>query len=156
MSAITTTGTMTFISTNGDGPQLLTEVAEFLSAFAQMGVMLAVEVSIKPVMSASKPAALTNITSEQIEQIEQNPTPAAPRARASSGGEWRGLSREQRAQRIHEEGRLLTMQLGHAPNMSEWDQHRMMSLPKASGVAKVYAADGSWATLQAQWNQSAI
>lgn len=55
MTPITITGALTMLSTNGDGPQLLTEAAEFLNALAQMGVQMAVEINLRPV-GAEKPA----------------------------------------------------------------------------------------------------
>ena len=54
MTEITITGALTMLSNNGDGPQLLTEAAEFLNALAQMGVKMAVEINLRPV-GAEKP-----------------------------------------------------------------------------------------------------
>jgi hypothetical protein len=56
MTPIIITGALTMTSLNGDGPQLLTEAAEFLSALAQMGVQMAVEINLRP-QAAEKASA---------------------------------------------------------------------------------------------------
>lgn len=54
--SITLAGRLTMQSTNGDGPQLLTEAAEFVNALAQMGVTVGVRIELAPV-DASPTAA---------------------------------------------------------------------------------------------------
>jgi hypothetical protein len=172
MTPITITGALTMTSLNGDGPQLLTEAAEFLNALAQMGVQMAVEINLRPV-GAEKPEPPTYTTPAQVvEHVADSgaflagnppftlapvdPTPAAPAQPDAPQriSPWLHLNREQRAALIDMEGRTLAKTLGHAPTMAEWDALKPQDYPAASGVAKTYSQDRSWQTLAASWSQS--
>ncbi len=177
MTPITMSGSLTMLSTNGDGPQLLTEAAEFLNALAQMGVQMAVEINLRPVgvETASTPArAPVGWLSHPVSTGPQppttlavgstNPTPAAPaqpeepqwdltphpvRSSSATNPEWRKLSREQRHALLHAEGRLLTKRLGHMLTMAEWDARKPAEYPTASGLPKQF--DIPWTTLALTW-----
>ncbi len=181
MTALQINGALTMLSTNGDGPQLLTEAAEFLNALAQMGVQMGVEIHLRPV--APEPATYTP-PARIVEHVSDsgaflatigappfsagepaNPTPAAPAqpdapqwnltphpVRSSSSAtnpEWRKLSREQRHNLLHVEGRMLARKLGHAPTMAEWDASRPADYPTASALPK--SLQIPWTTLATHW-----
>ena len=195
MSPITMSGSLTTLSTNGDGPQLLTEAAEFLNALAQMGVQMAVEINLRPVgaetasahtraavgwlahpvstgqqppttlaVGATDPAlVLRTPGTVTVAAAPVDPTPAAPAqpdapqwnltphpVRSSAANpEWRKLSREQRHNLLHVEGRMLARKLGHAPTMAEWDAHKPAEYPTASALPKFLQAP--WVTLASGW-----
>ena len=164
MSAITMSGSLTMLSTNGDGPQLLTEAAEFLNALAQMGVQMAVEINLRP-QAIEKAAILTQPPvgwlSHPVSTGPQppatlavgstNPTPAAP---AHPDAPllllpWRKLDKEQRHALLHMEGRRLAKALGHPPTMSEWDASRPADYPTASALPKSFGT--TWYKLAQSW-----
>ena len=181
MTPITITGALTMTSLNGDGPQLLTEAAEFLNALAQMGVQMAVEINLRPV-GAEKPAPPPSTESQPEPPVRRgsadditlyaghpslapvNPTPAAPsesvepqwnltphpvRGNNATNPEWRKLSREQRHNLLHVEGRMVARKLGHAPTMAEWDAHKPAEYPTASALPK--SLQIPWTTLATHW-----
>ncbi len=167
MTPITITGALTMTSLNGDGPQLLTEAAEFLNALAQMGVQMAVEINLRPV--APEPATYTP-PARIVEHVSDsgaflatigappfsagepaNPTPAAP---AHPDAPllllpWRKLDKEQRHALLHMEGRRLAKALGHPPTMSEWDASRPADYPTASALPKSFGT--TWYKLAQSW-----
>ena len=75
MSPITMSGSLTMLSTNGDGPQLLTEAAEFLNALAQMGVQMAVEINLRPVSAEKASAPLMLMPSPPVDLVLRTPQP---------------------------------------------------------------------------------
>jgi hypothetical protein len=147
MTPITITGALTMLSNNGDGPQLLTDAAEFLNALAQMGVQMAVEINLRPV--GAPPVDVVLRTPAQPQPAPVDPTPAAPAQPAAPQTLWRNLSREQRTALLHMEGRHLAKALGRAPTMTDWDAAKPGEYPTASGVAK-YLEVG-WTQLAAAW-----
>lgn len=163
MTPITITGALTMLSNNGDGPQLLTEAAEFLNALAQLGVQMAVEINLRPVSAPPELSAAANLppmlpqqpvdvvlrTPAQPQPAPVDPTPAAPAQPAAPQTLWRNLSREQRTALLHMEGRHLAKALGRAPTMMDWDAAKPGEYPTASGVAK-YLEVG-WTQLAAAW-----
>ena len=172
MTPIQITGALTMLSTNGDGPQLLTEAAEFLNALAQMGVQMGVEIHLRPV--APEPATYTppaRIVEHVADSGEEratigappfsagepaNPTPAAP---AQPDAPllllpWRKLDKEQRHALLHMEGRRLAKALRHPPTMAEWDTYKPAEYPTASALPKTFGE--TWATLAWSWTRESV
>ena len=167
MTPIQITGAFSMTSNNGDGPQLLTEAAEFLQALAAMGVAMAVEINLRPV--APEPATYTP-PARIVEHVSDsgaflatigappfsagepaNPTPAAP---AHPDAPllllpWRKLDKEQRHALLHMEGRRLAKALRHPPTMAEWDTYKPAEYPTASALPKFLQAP--WVTLASGW-----
>ena len=167
MTPITITGALTMTSLNGDGPQLLTEAAEFLNALAQMGVQMAVEINLRPVApepaTYTPPARIVEHVSDSGEERATigappfsagepaNPTPAAP---AHPDAPllllpWRKLDKEQRHALLHMEGRRLAKALRHPPTMAEWDMYKPAEYPTASALPK--SLQIPWTTLATHW-----
>ncbi len=167
MTAIQVTGALSFVSRNGDGPQLLTEAAEFLNALAQLGVQMAVEINLRPVSApayttpahivehvADSGAFLAAISNPPF-VAPANPTPAAPAQPEEPPLDlplWSTMTRADRAVAVTAFGGYLARQNPHVP-MAAWDAQKPLDWPSASGIAKVYAPDGKWMTLAASWSQ---
>ncbi|MBV6425467.1 MAG: hypothetical protein NAOJABEB_03287 [Steroidobacteraceae bacterium] len=52
---IVLSGSLTMVSANGDGEAMLIEAAEFVSGFAALGVVIAVEIRLRPAAEESAP-----------------------------------------------------------------------------------------------------
>jgi hypothetical protein len=77
MIPITIAGFLYMASTNGDGPQLLTETAEFVSALAQIGVALAVEITLRPIDSQPAPPAVAHVVAPVQTPVQTTPRSSA-------------------------------------------------------------------------------
>ena len=167
MTAIQITGALTMLSTNGDGPQLLTEAAEFLNALAQMGVQMAVEINLRPVgvpaglsQSANFPPVLPQ---QPVDLVLRAPAPVDPTPAAPAQPEeprpllllpWCKLDKEQRHALLHMEGRRLAKALRHPPTMAEWDTYKPAEYPTASALPKTFGE--TWATLAWSWTRESV
>jgi hypothetical protein len=137
---------MTFVSQNGDGPDLIAKIAEFVSALASIGITVGVEISLRCVTQERNSV----VPALEINAPEHgNFPPAAPAQPAAPQTLWRNLSREQRTALLHMEGRHLAKALGRAPTMMDWDAAKPGEYPTASGVAK-YLEVG-WTQLAVAW-----
>lgn len=170
MTSITLTGNLNMISTNGDGPQMLTEAAEFVAALAQMGVVVGVEINLRPV---APPAPLSTAKVVKTEELAPPANPQTPSLKeagarpdlsasmsrdeqrlfdALSSGEvsWRKLSESDRISMIAALGCSMTLYLGRPVKMGDWDSLRPTWAPSVSALPMTYAE--SWKALADQWS----
>ena len=153
MTTITIAGALTMTSTNGDASQLLTEAAEFVAALAQMGVLMGVEISLRPVVAGSTPEIPDNSVARQPEPqstppAPANPTPAAP-AQPDDPLPWAQMSKAQKIAAVHGSGRAMTRAFGRRPTQKEWDAVKPHDYPAASGAA--WTVGLGWKALCEQW-----
>jgi len=168
MNPISLTGNLSLWSTNGDGPQLLKQAAEFVQALAAMGVMVGVEINLRPVVDGA-PAPLAPLA-PAVPPAPTNPTTAAPSAtgeprtwnlepkprkppgyaRANDWQTeqtgWRNHSQAERRARFEAVVRNLAAELGRPPTQAEYNERRPRSLATATAIMTTLY-DEPWKTV---------
>lgn len=138
MNPISLTGNLSLVSTNGDGPQLLTGAAEFVAALAAMGVMVGVEINLRP---AGEP---------RTRNLEPKPRKPPGYARANDWQTeqtgWRNYSQAERRARFEAVVRNLAAELGRPPTQAEYNERRPRSLPTATAIMTTLY-DEPWKTV---------
>lgn len=167
-------GALNMISTNGDGPQLLTEAAEFVNALAQMGVTLIVEINLRPFEAAPakqewdltphppKPAP-TIVAAHDIPAPTVDPTPAGPAApeyplmHALENGEtsWRKLSRDERRQVAAQMLRFMQApSAGRGMSQGQYEKDKPEWMPGAQGLWNLFGHMNWVEMLKRAWDGS--